>query len=98
MEQDIRFKQMIAGEQAVVERLKKMGLVPDKPKQQMKTVKRMGVDFPRRNCIDLHTPCEKAIFDAIQELEKIGADETLTEALNLLIKAKDLVSDYQERT
>lgn len=64
----------------------------------MKTVKRMGIDFPRRSCIDLLTPVEKAIFDAIQEVEKIGADETLTEALNLLIKAKDLVSDYQERT
>lgn len=62
----------------------------------MKTVKRNGVDFPR-SCVDLLTPVEKAIFDAIQEVEKIGADEKLTDAINLLSKAKDLVSDYQER-
>lgn len=48
----------------------------------------------RRHRADLWTPSEKAIQDAIWEIEKIGADVKLTEAVILLQKAKELVSDF----
>lgn len=54
----------------------------------------MENEIPRRNRLDLNTPAEKAIYDAMQEVEKAGADVKLTEAINLLSKAKDLVADY----
>lgn len=44
--------------------------------------------------MDLNTPSEKAIHDAAQLIEELGADVRLTDAINLLWKAKDLVSDY----
>lgn len=52
------------------------------------------METPRRNRIDLNTPAEKAIYDAMQAVEKVGADVRLTEAVVLLAKAKDLVSDF----
>jgi hypothetical protein len=48
----------------------------------------------RRNTLELMEPSELAILKAVQEIEKIGADIRLTEAGGLLLKAKDLVSDY----
>lgn len=51
-------------------------------------------EFPRRNRFDLFTPAEKSIYDAIQEVEKIGADPKLTDIVVMLSKAKDLLSDY----
>ncbi len=51
----------------------------------------------RRNRLDLNTPAEKAIYDAIQEVEKAGADVRLTEAVNLLSKARGLVADYVDK-
>lgn len=48
----------------------------------------------RRYRLDLNTPVEKSIFDAGQMIEELGADVRLTEAINLLWKAKNLVSDY----
>lgn len=54
----------------------------------------MGNETPRRNRLDLNTPAEKAIYDAIQEVEKVGADPKLTEVVVMLGKAKDLLSDY----
>lgn len=39
-------------------------------------------------------PAETAIRRAINAVENIGADTKLTEAVNLLQKAKDLVSDF----
>src|ERR1035437_5907604 len=41
-------------------------------------------DILRRNRIDLCIPAEKAIYDAMVELEKAGADVRLTEAGMLL--------------
>lgn len=55
--------------------------------------KTMETEIPRRNRLDLNTPAELAIYHAMQEVEKAGADVRLTEAINLLKKAKDLVSD-----
>jgi hypothetical protein len=51
-------------------------------------------EIPRRMRLDLKRPAELAIYNAMQEVEKIGADIRLTEAITLLSKAKDLVSDF----
>ena len=48
----------------------------------------------RRNRLDLLTPAELAIYNAIQEVEKIGADVRLTRAVIALSDAKKLVADY----
>lgn len=50
--------------------------------------------FPRRNMLNEMTPAERAIYDAVQEVEKIGADVRLTEAVVLLTKARELVADF----
>lgn len=50
--------------------------------------------IPRRSRLDLLEPAEKAIYNAMQEVEKIGADERLTNAIVKLQEAKELVSDY----
>lgn len=50
--------------------------------------------FPRRSRLDLFEAAEKAIYDAVQEVEKLGADERLTNAVIKLREAKELVSDY----
>ena len=44
--------------------------------------------------IDLMFPAEKAIHDAVCEIEKLPADIRLTQAQTLLAQAKALVSDY----
>lgn len=54
--------------------------------------------FPRRMILEQNTPAEKSIYDAIQEVEKIGADVRLTDAINLLSKARGLVSDFIDET
>ena len=48
----------------------------------------------RRHRIDLMTQAELAIHNAMDEVEKIGADVKLTDAIISLQKAKDLVSDF----
>lgn len=50
--------------------------------------------IPRRIRLDLLTPAEKAIYDAVQEVEKVGADPLLTDAVVLLQQARDKVADY----
>lgn len=50
----------------------------------------------RRNVLSLNTEAELSIYNAMQEVEKIGADPKLTEAVTLLAKAKELVSDYED--
>ena len=50
--------------------------------------------FPRRSCIYLLTPAEKAVYDAVQEVEKAGADVLLTEAVILLQQAREKLADY----
>jgi len=52
------------------------------------------LDFPRRNRLDLNTKAELAIYEAIQEVEKVGADVRLTEIVILLGKAKGLLADF----
>lgn len=50
--------------------------------------------IPRRNRLDLMTYAERVIFQAMNEVESMGADIRLTEAVTLLAKAKDCVSDF----
>lgn len=52
------------------------------------------METPRRNRLDLCTPAELAIFNAMQEVEKAGADVRLTTATMLLSEAKDCVADF----
>ena len=40
------------------------------------------------------TPAERSIYDAIQEIEKVGADTRLTNAVVKLSEAKDCVADF----
>jgi hypothetical protein len=54
-------------------------------------------DVPRRSRLDLCTPTELSITEAMQQVENMGADIMLTEAVNLLQKARDLVSDYVDK-
>ena len=54
----------------------------------------MSDKFPRRSCIYLLTPAEKAVYDAVQEVEKAGADVLLTEAVILLQQAREKLADY----
>jgi len=48
----------------------------------------------RQNKLWLLTPAEKAIFEAMQEVEKLPADVRLTEAITLLDKARSFVAHY----
>jgi hypothetical protein len=54
------------------------------------------MNFHRRNRMDQWLPAELAIYNAIQEVEKMPADVRLTDAVILLGKAKDCVSNYIE--
>lgn len=51
----------------------------------------------RRNRLDLMTEAERSIHNAVMEVEKIGADIKLTEAIIHLQDAKKLVSDYLDK-
>jgi hypothetical protein len=52
--------------------------------------------IPRRIRIDHFTPAEAAIYAAMQEVEKAGGSPALTEATNLLAKARERVADHVE--
>lgn len=54
--------------------------------------------FPRRNRLDLLTPAETAIVEALKVLDKSGAHPLLTDAVILLQQARDKVADYVENT
>lgn len=49
---------------------------------------------PRRSRLDLNTPAELSITNAMYEVEKLPPDVRLTDVINLLHKAKGLLSDY----
>lgn len=53
--------------------------------------------IPRRNRVDLMTPAELAIRAAIEEVEKAGADQLLTEAVILLGRAQGRVADFVDQ-
>ena len=50
--------------------------------------------IPRRARLDKLTPAEKAIWDAMQEVEKLPADVRLTDAVIKLGEARALVADF----
>lgn len=50
--------------------------------------------FPRRNQLNRFSPAERVIFGAVAEVEKAGAHPLLTDAVNLLHKARDRVADF----
>lgn len=49
---------------------------------------------PRRANLLLMCDTERAIFDAIQSVENMGADPLLTDAVVLLQQARDKVGDF----
>lgn len=51
-------------------------------------------DLPRRIRLDLNTPAELAIRNAMKEIEKMEASTLLTDAVVLLGQALNLVADY----
>jgi hypothetical protein len=52
--------------------------------------------FPRRCRVDLATPAEQAIRDAIAAVEEAGASTALTESVMLLGQALDRLADHVE--
>jgi hypothetical protein len=51
-------------------------------------------DFPRRNQVQKWVPAERAISDAVQAVEVMGADVRLTDAVILLGRAQGRVADF----
>lgn len=51
-------------------------------------------NITRRNKLYLNIPAELAIWNAMQEIEKLPPDVRLTNACNKLQEAKELVSDF----
>lgn len=51
-------------------------------------------EIPRRSRIDQFTPAERAIWDAAQAVEAMGADVRLTDAVVLLQAARESVADF----
>jgi hypothetical protein len=62
--------------------------------QLPRTLGATAMTIPRRNRLDLCTPAELAIYDAVQAVEKAGAHPLLTDAVNLLAQAREKVADY----
>ena len=54
--------------------------------------------MPRRCRVDLMTPAELAIRNAMQSVEAAGADVRLTQAVILLETARERVADYVDAT
>lgn len=52
--------------------------------------------FPTRADMQHWSPAERAIFDAVQVVELAGGSPALTDAVNLLQKARDRVADHME--
>ncbi len=50
--------------------------------------------IPRRIDQTLTVRCENAITEAMKEVECLGADVKLTEAIMLMTQARNLVSDF----
>ena len=51
-------------------------------------------EIPRRIRLDQMTIAELAIFNAVQLVEEMGADVRLTNAVNLLARAREQVADF----
>jgi hypothetical protein len=53
-----------------------------------------NMNVPRRSQLNLNTPAELAIRDAMIAVEEAGAHPLLTDAVNLLQQARDKVADF----
>lgn len=53
--------------------------------------------IPRRNSIDHMTPAELAIRNAMEVVDRAGIHPLLTDAVRLLMQAKDKVGDWVDR-
>lgn len=64
--------------------------------QESLKIQKMEIEntHPRRSRLDLMSPAEVAIYNAMVEIEKAGADRRLTMALIKLDEAKTLVADF----
>lgn len=51
-------------------------------------------EIPRRCRMDLWTPAERSIFDAVQAVEAVGAHPLLTDAVVMLTAARRKVADF----
>jgi len=51
-------------------------------------------EVPRRARLDLCSPAELAIYEAMQAVEAMPADVRLTKAVTLLQEARNSVADY----
>lgn len=63
----------------------------------LKSMKTENNSVARRHRLDLNTPAELAIYNAMLEVEKAGADRRLTMASIKLQEAKNFVADYIDR-
>jgi hypothetical protein len=54
--------------------------------------------IPRRHYVNKLIPAERAIYDAIQIVEALGADIRLTDVVIRLSEAKDRLSDWADAT
>lgn len=52
--------------------------------------------IPRRIRLDHNTKIELDIRNIVHEVERLGADEKLTHAINKLHEARELIADYIE--
>jgi hypothetical protein len=52
--------------------------------------------MPRRCCIDANHAAELAIRAAVREVESLGADPLLTDAVTKLTQAQERVADWLE--
>jgi hypothetical protein len=50
--------------------------------------------IPRRSRLDLLSTGERAVYDAVQAVEGMGADPLLTDAVVLLQQARDKIADF----
>ena len=53
----------------------------------------MSDEIPRRIRLDRMTTADRFIYDAVQKVERVGADVRLSEAVILLQQARDKVAD-----
>lgn len=54
----------------------------------------MSEPIPRRIQLERMSSGERAIFAAVHEVERMGADQRLTDAVILLQAARDSVADF----
>ncbi len=61
------------------------------------TIMTVRGEVARRARVDLQTPAEVAITEAIAAVEQLGADPSLTNAVVSLMRARGDVADYVDR-